>query len=197
MQLWHNQTCPIWVKLISYPLLYLVFMPFSQTRLYVAFINSWICKSFYSCVLGWKCVHNSFVRKEQAKKTEYLLDFSVDAPENRDSPTSSSHAVSCKDEISPGGYFAFLLAVEGISVLRAFLVLVPDKGIYLSLAVLSIHFFEEKKNKSGETKLRSTKNPNNQTTKRRVKNNNAPRPHFVWSLTTVQKIILVDFKISS
>lgn len=124
-------------------------------------------------------MHNSFVRKEQAKKTEYLLDFSVDAPENRDSPTSSSHAVSCKDEISPGGYFAFLLAVEGISVLRAFLVLVPDKGIYLSLAVLSIHFFEEKKNKSGETKLRSTKNPNNQTTKRRVKNNNAPRPHFV------------------
>lgn len=90
-------------------------------------------------------MQNSFVRKEQAKKTEYLLDFSVDAPENRDSPTSSSHAVSCKDEISPGGYFAFLLAVEGISVLRAFLVLVPDKGIYLSLAVLSIHFFEEKK----------------------------------------------------
>lgn len=92
-------------------------------------------------------MHNPFVRKEQSEKTEYLPDFSVDAPENRDSPTSNFCAVSCRDETSPGGYFAFLLAVKGILVLRAFLVSVPDKEIFLSLSVLSIHFCEGKKKK--------------------------------------------------
>jgi len=77
-------------------------------------------------------VHISLVRKERAEKTEYLPDFAVDAPENRYSPTSSIHAVSCRDETPPGGYFSFLLAVKGISVMRAFLVSVPDKEIYLS-----------------------------------------------------------------
>lgn len=74
-------------------------------------------------------MHNSFVRKEEAEKTQYLPNFFVHAPENRDSPTSSVHAVSCRDKTSPGGYFAFLLAVKGILVLRAFLVSVPDKEI--------------------------------------------------------------------
>lgn len=76
-------------------------------------------------------VHNLYVRKEQAKTTEYLPDFSVDAPENRDSPTSNIYSVSCRDETSPGGYFAFLLAVKDISALKAFLVSVPDKKIHL------------------------------------------------------------------
>lgn len=109
--------------------------------------HSWIYTSFSSCMLGWKCVYNSFVRKEQTEKTQDWPDFSVDAPENRDSPANNIHAVSCRDETSPVGYFAFLFAVKDLSVLRAFSVIIPDKEIYLSLAVLSIKSVKEKQTK--------------------------------------------------
>lgn len=102
-------------------------------------------------------MYNSFVKKEQTEKTQDWPDFSVDAPENRDSPANNIHAVSCRDETFPVGYFAFLFAVKDLSVLRAFSVIIPDKEIYLSLAVLSIKSVKEKQ-------TNKQKHTNNQTT---------------------------------
>lgn len=59
-------------------------------------------------------MYNSFVREEQAENTKYLPYFCVDVPANRDSPTRRIHAVSQRDETSPGGYFAFLLPVKDV-----------------------------------------------------------------------------------
>lgn len=77
-----------------------------------------------------------FDRKEQAKKTQYWTDFSLDAPENRGSLACSIYAVSCRDETSPGAFFAYLLAVKDLSTLGAFSVTMSDKEIYLNLRVL-------------------------------------------------------------
>lgn len=85
-------------------------------------------------------VYNKFVWKEQAKKTQYWPDLS---PENRDSPACSINIVSCRDETSPGGYFAYQLAVKDLSTL-GFSVTMSDKEIYLNLGVLKIDFCEGK-----------------------------------------------------
>lgn len=86
------------------------------------FIHACLDKSLCKILLSEK----SRQRREKICQISLLMHLKTD------SSTSNIPVVSCRDETSPGGYFAFLLAVKGILVLRAVLGSVPDKEMYLS-----------------------------------------------------------------
>lgn len=72
-------------------------------------IHEFVSPFIYVCLDESVCT--ALLLEKRRQRTEYLPDFSVDVPENRHYPTSSIRAVSCRDETSPGGYFAFPLKV--------------------------------------------------------------------------------------
>lgn len=154
-------------------------------------------------------MYNKFVRIWQAKKTQYWPDFS---PENRDFPACSINIASCRDETSPRGYFAYLLAVKDLSTLGAFSVTVPDKEIYLNLGVLRVDFLEGKI-KRNHIHIFNNNNNNNSTTeqhhtskriktygkkselfKKKLNNNNIPYHLLVVGHKRVQKNFFAKFQ---